>query len=173
MEPLPQKPSRFLRPLPRRQLQPVPRLLRLAVLAQSRVFQLRPPVTGAGSLAQQFMANTPVTGIAAITAQHLPQPALRHYHTLTCWLFQQTPGQVLDLRLVTQARVIEQPQGHFEGKPFGGRRRRGCCGAGEGFTAKLHEQQVWQLERRATLPFFLHLGLSISGGLKKFSMIFS
>jgi len=40
-------------------------------------------------------------------------------------------------------------------------------GAGEVFTAKFHHKQEWQLERRATLLFFLPDGLSIFGGLKK------
>jgi len=40
-------------------------------------------------------------------------------------------------------------------------------GAGEVFTAKFHHKQEWQLERRATLPFFLPDGLSIFEGLKK------
>lgn len=113
-EPLAQQPPRFLRPLPRRQLQPVPCLLRLGVLAQPCIFQLRPPITGAGGLTQQFMANPPVTGIAAITAQHLPQAALCDHNALARRLFQQAPSQVLDLGLVTQARAVEQPQGNFQ-----------------------------------------------------------
>jgi hypothetical protein len=66
------------------------------------------------------MANAPVTGVATIAAQHLPQAALRHHHALARRLFEQAPGQVLDLGFVAQARAVEQPQGNFQGKAFGG-----------------------------------------------------
>ncbi len=142
-KPLSQQAPRFLRPLPCRKLKPIARLLRLVVLTQPSVLQLRPPIPCAGSLTQQLMAYTPVTGVATIAAQHLPQAALRHNHTLARRLLQQAPGQVLDLRVVAQARAVEQPQGHFQGKAFGRRCRCRCSGAGKVFTAKLHEQQVW------------------------------
>jgi len=53
------------------------------------------------------MANTPITGAAAIAAKHLPQTALSYHHTLARRTLEQPPSQVLDLRLVTQARTVE------------------------------------------------------------------
>ncbi|MNP64876.1 hypothetical protein D3C76_1604110 [compost metagenome] len=85
------------------------RLPRLTGLAEPRVLQLRKAVAGPRRLAQQFMTDAPVTGIAAVAAEHLPQPALGHYHALASRLFEQASGQVLDLRLFAQARVVQQP----------------------------------------------------------------
>jgi hypothetical protein len=119
------------------------------------------------------VADASVAGVAAIAAKHLPQATLRHHYALARGLFEQSSGQVLDLRLVAQARAVEQPQGHFQRKALGGRHWRRISGDGEVFTAKLHDQQRRQLERRATLLPFFRDDLSISAGLKKNSMIFS
>jgi len=53
------------------------------------------------------MADTPITGAATIAAKHLPQAALSHHHTLAGWALEQPHSQVLDLRLVTQTRIVE------------------------------------------------------------------
>jgi hypothetical protein len=85
----------------------VGRLFRRIGLEQARVLPLRALVTGPRCLTQQVMADATVSGIAAIPAEHLPQPALRHYHTVTRGLLEQAPGDVLDLLPVTQARAVE------------------------------------------------------------------
>jgi len=96
----------------RSQLKPVTRLLRFVdrgLGTQTTVFELGTTVTGPGSLAQQLMADAPITGIAAITAKHLPQTTLRHHDTTTRRLLEQTTGEMLNAGLLIQARVIQQP----------------------------------------------------------------
>jgi hypothetical protein len=50
----------------------------------------------------------------------LAQAALGSDHAFTGRLLEQAPGEVLDVDVVTQARAVEQPQSHFQGKALGG-----------------------------------------------------
>lgn len=69
----------------RGQFQPVTSLLRFIdgrLGTEPTVFELGVTITSTSCLAQQLMAYTTIPGISAITAKHLPKPALRnHYAT--------------------------------------------------------------------------------------------
>jgi hypothetical protein len=68
---------------------------------------LRDAISGAGSLAQELMTDPLIPGTPAITAHQLPKPTLGQNHPLSCRLFQQMAGNVLDAGLGAQSRVIQ------------------------------------------------------------------
>ena len=101
---------RLWRTLPRCQLQPMAGLLRFIVARlaiQLAELQLGAHITGAGSLAQQLKTHAPITRVAAITAEHLSQSALRLYHTLQSRLLKQMTSKAFDARGMTEARTIQ------------------------------------------------------------------
>lgn len=119
---LPEQAPRFCRALGGGLLQPVARLFRLidfGQAAQPAVFQLRTSIACTGRLSQQLMTYATIAGIAAITTEHLPQPALRHHHTFARGLLEQPAGEMLDLWPVAQPWIIQQPQRNLQGKAPG------------------------------------------------------
>ena len=99
-----------LEPLRGRHFQPVAGLLRLMVARlaiQLAELQLGIHITGASGLAQQLKTHAPITRVAAITAQHLPQPTLRLHHTLQSRLLKQMTSKAFDARGVTEARIVQ------------------------------------------------------------------
>ncbi len=82
-------------------------------------FLLRAKVTGTGSLTQQVVADAAIPGIPALTAHQLTETALRDDHAFARWLLQQTPGEMLGIEAVDQARTVEQPFGYTHGKSLG------------------------------------------------------
>lgn len=109
---LPQQPPSVNRALRRSQFQPVSGFLRLIDRRQSAkptIFELSIAITGSRGLAQQFVADAAIPGVAAVTAKHLPEPTLRHDHPVAGGLFQKTASEMFDAGLLIQARVIQQP----------------------------------------------------------------
>ncbi len=101
---------RLWRTLSRCQFQPMAGLLRFIVARlaiQLAEFQLGAHIAGAGGLAQQLKTHAPITRVAAITAQHLPQPTLRLHHTLQSRLLKQMTSKAFDARGVTEARIVQ------------------------------------------------------------------
>ncbi len=106
-EPLTQQTAGLLGSLPGRQLQPAAGLLGRRRPARSGILHLGATIACACGLTEQVMADSPITGAAAIAAKHLSQAALSHHHTLARWALEQPPSQVLDLWFVTQTRTVE------------------------------------------------------------------
>jgi hypothetical protein len=53
------------------------------------------------------MTDTPIAGIATFAAHQLAKTTLRRHDPFPGWLLEQTPGKVLDVPVITQARAIE------------------------------------------------------------------
>lgn len=139
---LPEQAPRFLGTSGGSQFQPVTRLvgrIDVRLRAQPAVLELGTPIARTGSLAQQFVANAPVAGIVAVLAEHLPEPALGYHHSLAGGLLEQATGKVLDARLVTQTRAVQQPEGHLQREALGFGQWRWGRGISEMFTAKYHD----------------------------------
>lgn len=82
-------------------------------------FTLGAQVAGTGGLAQEVLADAAVPGIAALATHQQAQAALCHNHPFTRRLLEQTPGKMLDIGVVANARAIQQPQGNFQGETLG------------------------------------------------------
>jgi len=76
-------------------------------------------VAGTGGLAQEVVADAAVPGIAALATHQQAQAALCRDHAFTGRLLEQTPGEMLDIGVIANARVIQQPQGDFQGEALG------------------------------------------------------
>lgn len=124
------------------QFQPVASLLRLTLTRLAigtTKLDLRPHITGASGLAQQFEANATVTSVTTVTAQQLAQATLGGNHTLAGRLFEQTPSKMLDAVAVPEVGTIEQPEGQAH------RQAIGTIGLelGSGQNARLHVSNGW------------------------------
>ena len=101
---------RLWRTLPRCQLQPMASLLRFTVTRltiELTKLQLSAHIAGAGGLAQQLKTHAPITRIAAITAEHLPQSTLRLHHTLQSRLLEQATGKAFNARRSAETRTVQ------------------------------------------------------------------
>jgi len=76
-------------------------------------------ITGASRLAQKFLADALVAGVAAVTAHQLAKPALRDHYPFARGLLEHAPGEVFDVGLVAQAGAVEQPEGDLESETLG------------------------------------------------------
>ncbi len=74
--------------------------------------QLGAAIASPCRLAQQVMTNPPIAGVAAFAAHQLAKTTLCGHHPFPGRLLEQTPGKVLDVPVITQARAVEQPHGH-------------------------------------------------------------
>lgn len=83
-------------------------------------FLLRTSITGPRGLAQQILPDTPVPGVATLTAHQLTETALRRDHAFARRLLEQTTRQMLGITAIAQTRAVEQPFGHTHGKSLGG-----------------------------------------------------
>lgn len=124
------------------QFQPVASLLRLTLTRLAigtTKLDLRPHITGASGLAQQFEANATVTSVTTVTAQQLAQATLGSNHTLASGLLEQAPGKMLDAVAVPEVGTIEQPEGQAH------RQAIGTIGLelGSGQNARLHVSNGW------------------------------
>ena len=79
-------------------------------------FLLCTKVAGARGLAQKIMTDAAITGIPAFAAHQLAETALRGDHTFARRLLEQATGKMLGIVTVAQARAVEQPFGHTDGK---------------------------------------------------------
>jgi hypothetical protein len=80
---------------------------------------LRTAVAGTGRLPQQVLANTTITGIAALAAHQLAQATLRGHYAFPGRLLEQATGKMLDVGVVAQAWIVQQPEGNAQGKSLG------------------------------------------------------
>lgn len=124
------------------QFQPMTSLLRLTLTRLAigtTKLDLRPHVTGAGSLAQQFETDATVTGVTTVATQQLPQAALGGDDALAGGLLEQAPGEMLDAVAVPEVGTIEQPEGQTY------RQAIGTIGLelGGGQNARLHVSNGW------------------------------
>ena len=69
--------------------------------------QLGTHIAGTGGLAQQLKTHAPITRVTAITAEHLPQSALRLHHTLQSRLLEQAASKAFDARGMTESRAVQ------------------------------------------------------------------
>lgn len=98
--------------LGRCQFQPVAGLQRLTQARlgiQATQLQLGAQIAGTRRLAQQFQADTPIPGIAAIAAEQLAEAALRLDHAKPGGLLEHTSSQALDAGTVPQTGSVQQP----------------------------------------------------------------
>ena len=70
-------------------------------------FKLGAHIASAGGLTQQLKTHAPITWIAAITAEHLPQSALRLHHTLQGWLLEQVACKAFNAGSMTESRTVQ------------------------------------------------------------------
>lgn len=87
-------------------------------------FLLRPTVTGTGGLAQQVLTDATIPGVTALAAHQLAETALRSHHAFTRRLLEQAASEVFGIMTVAQARAVEQPFCHANGKSLGRDNRR-------------------------------------------------
>ncbi|CAI8796318.1 Acyl-CoA dehydrogenase [Pseudomonas sp. IT-P100] len=84
-------------------------------------------------LTQKVLADSAIPGIPAFAAHQLAETALRGHYAFSGRLLEQSPGEVFDVAVFTQARAVEQPLGHTHRKALGRGNTGRCRGYRNGY----------------------------------------